>query len=28
VKQDFIDTAAQYGFATEQLIFVDQSKSE
>jgi apolipoprotein D and lipocalin family protein len=27
VKQDFIDTAAQYGFATDQLIFVDQSKA-
>ena len=24
VKQDFIDTASQYGFATDQLIFVDQ----
>jgi len=24
VKQDFIDTATEYGFATEQLIFVDQ----
>lgn len=26
VKKDFIDTAAKYGFATEQLIFVDQSE--
>lgn len=25
VKQDFIDTAAKYGFETEQLIFVDQT---
>lgn len=25
VKQDFIDTATEYGFATEQLIFVDQT---
>lgn len=24
VKQDFIDTASEYGFATDQLIFVDQ----
>lgn len=28
VKQDFIDTAAQYGFETDQLIFVNQSTSE
>lgn len=25
IKQDFIDTAAKYGFATEQLIFVEQT---
>jgi len=27
VKQDFIDTAAKHGFATDQLIFVDQDSN-